>query len=103
MGGSWAKWVSSYPVFLGPGAILEALGGTKRARKSRRKVQKIGARFFIDFRTSFFIDFYQFLRSKMHPESTRNTEESGNGKFVKIVVSLKRNTDFRGSEAPKID
>ena len=39
----------------------------------------------------------------MLPKSPKNAEKSENGKFVKIDVSLKRNTDFRGSEASKIE
>ena len=39
----------------------------------------------------------------MVPKSIRKREKRENGKLVKIGVSLKRNNDFQGSEASKID
>mgnify|MGYP006397974075 CR=1 FL=1 len=38
----------------------------------------------------------------MLPKSSKNDEETENGKLVKIGVSLKRKQNFQGSEAPKI-
>ena len=75
--------------------------GVPKWPPNREKVVKIDVCFSVVFRTSFFIDFYWFLRLKTMPKSMKNREKTAKGNCVRICVSLKRKHDFQGSERLK--